>query len=49
VGGNEILRDLGGDGAVALVVAANQPQRVTIDAAGLVDLFDGELDALKIL
>ena len=48
-GSHEVLSDLRSLGSVALVVATNDPERVSVDAAGFIDLFDGELDALQIL
>jgi hypothetical protein len=48
-GRDEILRDFRRRGSVTLIIARNNPERVTIDAASLIDLLHGELDALKIL
>jgi hypothetical protein len=48
-GRDEILRDFRSRGSIAFIIARNHPEWVTIDAAGLVDLLNGELYALKIL
>src|SRR3954468_3245293 len=47
--GDEVLGNSGGDCTVALVIPADQPELVSVDAARLVDLFDGELNALQVL
>ena len=48
-GRHEILRDFCGRGTVTVVIPRNHPELMTVDAAGLVDLFDCELHALQIL
>ena len=46
---HELLRDLGGLGAITGVVARDHLEWMTVDSAGLVDLLRRQLHALQVL